>query len=98
MYVDASQQRRGAGRALYGALLPLLREQGLHLALAGITLPNAASVGLHEAHGFEPVGVYREIGFKAGAWRSVGWWQLRLAEFGSGTVPPEPGPPARLPD
>ena len=45
----------------------------------GIALPNDASVRLHEALGFEPVGVYRNIGFKAGAWHDVGWWQLELA-------------------
>lgn len=93
VYVDATAHRRGVGRALYQALLALLAEQGFHMAIAGIALPNAASVGLHEALGFEPIGVYREIGFKHGAWRDVGWWQLRL---GSGATPPaEPLPPAQ---
>lgn len=92
VYVDPADHRRGVGRALYEALLPLLRAQGFHMAVAGITLPNAASVGLHEALGFEPVGVYREIGWKDGAWRDVGWWQLRL---GDGAAPPaEPLAPA----
>ena len=44
-----------------------------------MTLPNANSVGLHEAMGFEPVGTYREVGFKLGAWRDVGWWHCRIA-------------------
>jgi phosphinothricin acetyltransferase len=95
IYVDASYQRRGAGRRLYGALLELLRRQGLRSACAGITLPNEASVGLHEALGFERVGIYRAIGWKAGAWRDVGWWQLQLAA-GDGGPPAEPGPPQRL--
>ena len=86
VYVAASQHGRGIGRALYGELLSLLRDQRLQVACAGITLPNAASVGLHEALGFEPVGVYRRIGFKAGRWRDVGWWQLQLSS--------DPGPPA----
>jgi L-amino acid N-acyltransferase YncA len=93
--VSPAHHGRGIGRALYDALLAGLREQGFQLALAGITLPNQASVALHEAFGFELVGVYRGIGFKAGAWCDVGWWQLRLAPPGGGP-PPEPRPP-RLP-
>jgi phosphinothricin acetyltransferase len=79
VYVAPGAQGRGVGRGLYGALLPALAERGFRSACAGITLPNEASVRLHEAMGFEPVGVYRHIGFKAGAWRDVGWWQLDLA-------------------
>jgi L-amino acid N-acyltransferase YncA len=94
VYVDRTHQRRGVGRALYEALFDELREQGLHLAVAGVTLPNDASVGLHEALGFEPVGVYRGIGWKAGAWRDVGWWWLRLLPADhDGAPPPEPRPP-----
>lgn len=82
VYVGADRRRAGVGRALYTELLGRLRAQGFHVACAGITLPNEASVGLHESFGFEPVGIYREIGWKAGAWRDVGWWQLRLATMG----------------
>ena len=78
VYVDPRQHRRGAGRALYEALFARLGERGYRLALAGIALPNDASIGLHEACGFEPVGVYRRIGFKQGKWWDVGWWQLDL--------------------
>jgi L-amino acid N-acyltransferase YncA len=88
VYVDPAHQRRGIGRALYEALLERLRQQRFHVACAGITLPNAASVGLHESLGFELVGVYRAIGWKAGAWRDVGWWQLRLLPSHDGSVPP----------
>jgi L-amino acid N-acyltransferase YncA len=88
VYVDPARQRAGVGRALYEALFPLLRAQGLHVACAGITLPNPASVGLHEALGFEPVGIYRNIGFKAGAWHDVGWWQRQLLPCDA--PPPEP--------
>jgi len=95
VYVGEGHRRRGVGRALYGALLELLRRQGLQIACAGITLPNDASVALHEACGFEPVGIYRRIGWKAGSWHDVGWWQLRLLRPRDGP-PPEPGPPARL--
>ena len=57
-----------------------MRAQGYRNAYAGITLPNAKSVGLHEAMGFRPVGVYQRVGFKHGAWHDVGYWSLELAE------------------
>jgi phosphinothricin acetyltransferase len=64
------------------------------VACAGITLPNEASVLLHERLGFGAVGVYRRIGWKAGAWRDVGWWQLDLISNGD-EPPAEPlGPGA----
>jgi phosphinothricin acetyltransferase len=95
VYVAAAHQRNGVGRELYGALLGLLRRQGLYVACAGITLPNDASVGLHEALGFERIGVYRRIGFKAGEWRDVGWWQLPLRSA-DGAPPAEPLGPQTL--
>jgi phosphinothricin acetyltransferase len=95
VYVAPHRRRQGIGRALYGALLPLLVRQGLRIVCAGITLPNEASVALHEAFGMQPVGVYRRIGWKFGAWHDVGWWQGELAPANSGP-PAEPGPPARL--
>lgn len=78
IYVSAACPRSGVGRALYGELLARLKAQGLHAAFAGIALPNPASIALHEACGFTPVGVYREVGWKMGAWRDVGWWQRVL--------------------
>lgn len=95
VYVASDQRRRGVGRALYEALLGLLAEQRVRIACAGIALPNRASVALHEALGFQHVGVYRRIGWKAGAWHDVGWWQLELLAP-DGEAPAEPGPPARL--
>lgn len=89
VYVGASARGRGVGRALYGALFERLRERGFRMACAGITLPNEASVGLHESLGFERVGVNPEIGWKDGAWRDVGWYQLELTPAGEGP-PPEP--------
>jgi phosphinothricin acetyltransferase len=62
------------------------------MAVAGMTLPNDASVGLHRALGFEPVGTYRRIGFKHGAWHDVAWVQRALAD---GQDPPADEPPAR---
>jgi phosphinothricin acetyltransferase len=92
-YVEADQRGRGIGRSLYQALLEELREQGFYVACAGITLPNAASVALHEGFGFAPVGVYRRIGWKDGDWQDVGWWQLQLRD--PDRPPAEPGPPRR---
>lgn len=79
VYVAEGQRRQGIGLALYEALFERLRLQRFRVACAGITLPNVASVLLHERLGFSAVGVYRGIGWKAGAWRDVGYWQLDLA-------------------
>jgi len=78
-YVREDARGRGVGRQLYRALLPVLSGLGYCQAFAGIALPNAASVALHESLGFQPIGVYRQVGFKLGAWRDVGWWQKALA-------------------
>ncbi len=92
VYVDEDRRGEGCGRALYVELLERLRRQRFQVACAGITLPNEASVALHESLGFVAVGVYRRIGWKAGAWRDVGWWQLELEPAGEGS-PAEPLPP-----
>lgn len=78
VYVDPACTRQGIGRALYERLLPELAAKGLHAAFAGIALPNPGSIALHEAVGFTPVGIYREVGWKCGGWRDVGWWQRLL--------------------
>lgn len=78
VYVDSLFARGGIGRALYSALFQLLKDRGVHAIFAGIALPNEASIGLHEAMGFTAVGVYREVGWKMGGWRDVGWWQRLL--------------------
>jgi L-amino acid N-acyltransferase YncA len=93
IYMHPDHRGRGLGRALYGELFDRLREQGLFKAYAGILVPNPASEAFHESMGFTLVGVYRKIGYKLGAWRDVGWWQLALQpEVDS---PPEPTlPPA----
>lgn len=87
-YVHESARRLGIARGLYTSLLAVLELQGFRNAYAGITLPNEASVSFHEALGFEPIGVYRKIGYKSGAWRDVGWWQRELANLGKEPAPP----------
>lgn len=97
IYVDPRHQRGGAGRRLYEGLFELMAHQGFRIACAGITLPNDASIALHRALGFEHVGIYRDIGWKAGSWHDVSWWQLRLGADDGGP-PAEPREPQRLPD
>lgn len=77
-YVRDDQHRRGVGSVLYLQLFDLLAAQGFHIAYAGITLPNDASVAFHRALGFEPVGTYRDIGYKFGKWHDVQWLVRRL--------------------
>jgi len=77
-YVRDGWRRTGVGRSLYTSLFAVLRLQGFYNAIAGIALPNPGSVGLHQAMGFQPVGVYRGIGFKCGQWHDVAWYQLVL--------------------
>lgn len=95
VYVAAGEVGQGIGHDLYGELFERLRRQRFRMACAGITLPNDASVALHESLGFVAVGVMREIGWKAGAWRDVGWWQLELAPAGT-EQPPDPLPPEQV--
>jgi L-amino acid N-acyltransferase YncA len=85
VYLENGRRRTGAGRMLYEALFPRLAERGFRMAVAGMTLPNDASVGLHRAVGFEAVGTYRRIGFKHGRWHDVEWTQRAL---GDGEDPP----------
>ncbi len=96
VYISAAHHRRGVGRALYGALFPLLERQGFYEVCAGVTLPNDGSVGLHESLGFTPIGIYRDVAFKFGRWYSVGWWQMSLRERPAGERPAELAAPARL--
>jgi L-amino acid N-acyltransferase YncA len=78
VYLHPQCQRRGLGRGLYTSLFRILVLQGYINAYAGVTLPNPASVGLHQAMGFEQVGVYREVGYKYGEWHDVAWFELLL--------------------
>jgi phosphinothricin acetyltransferase len=90
IYLAEGFHGRGIGRRLYGTLLSVLRNQGYVTAYAGITLPHAASVGLHEALGFRPIGVYPRVGWKKGSWYDVGWWWLPLRIPDDEPVPPVP--------
>jgi phosphinothricin acetyltransferase len=78
VYLELGRRRTGAGRALYEELFTRLANRGYRTAAAGMTLPNDASVGLHKAMGFEPVGTYRQIGWKNNTWHDVAWAQRPL--------------------
>ncbi len=75
VYVRHGLARRGIGSSLYNTLLPSLRTLGVHAVIAGISLPNQASVALHERFGFHKVAHFEEVGFKHNRWVDVGYWQ-----------------------
>ena len=91
VYVHPDFQRRGVSRALYHSLAAILRAQGYCNTVGVIALPNQASVRAHEAVGFRKIGVFENVGFKAGNWRHTGWWQLALRP-----MPEEPMPPRSI--
>lgn len=79
IYIADTARGQGAGRALYATLLEELARRGFHSAVAGVTLPNDASVALHRAFGFRSVGVFEDAGFKLGAWHAIEFFQKPLA-------------------
>ncbi|MCO6436387.1 MAG: N-acetyltransferase [Phycisphaerae bacterium] len=94
LYVRPDCHRQGIGRRIYASLFDLLHTQGFQRVVAGIALPNDASVALHESLGFRFVGAFERVGFKLGRWINVGMWQLSLGEEGT---PQEPTPLRELP-
>jgi L-amino acid N-acyltransferase YncA len=78
VYMERGRRRTGGGRALYEALFDRLARRGFRTAVAGMTLPNEASAGLHRVTGFTHVGTYRRIGWKHGRWHDVAWVQRTL--------------------
>lgn len=98
VYLDPAYHRRGLGRALYSHLFGLLEARGYRTVVAGVTVPNDASIGLHQACGFIQIGIFPGIGWKAGSWRNVAWLYRPLGPVTESAVePPSPGPPVRLP-
>jgi phosphinothricin acetyltransferase len=78
VYLETGRRRSGSGRMLYEALFERLAERGFRTLVAGMTLPNDPSEGLHRAMGFEPIGTFRRVGWKHGQWRDVAWAQRSL--------------------
>jgi phosphinothricin acetyltransferase len=86
VYVAHDRHRQGIGRRLYRTLIAALGEQGFQAVVGKITLPNPASVMLHESFGFIRCGVFSRVGYKHGGWHDVGLYQLDL---GARPNPPE---------
>ncbi|WP_310467278.1 N-acetyltransferase family protein [Sphingomonas sp.] len=90
IYLAADAHGRGIGGQLLARMLDLLTAQGFTTAIAGIALPNPASVALHEKLGFKLTGTYDRTGFKHGQWLDVGHWQRDLAPRAETPAGPRP--------
>jgi phosphinothricin acetyltransferase len=78
IYLAPGAGGRGIGTLLYAALFEALGSEDVHRAYAGVTLPNDASIRIHERFGFRQVGLYQEVGRKFGAYQDVVWLEKRL--------------------
>jgi phosphinothricin acetyltransferase len=78
VYLEQTATGRGLGRELYGALIEALRAQKYHALIGGISIPNPASIALHEKLGFQKIGHFKEVGWKFNQWIDVGYWELLL--------------------
>ncbi|MGI8403112.1 MAG: GNAT family N-acetyltransferase [Gemmatimonadaceae bacterium] len=96
VYVGGEVHRRGVGTALYASLFEVLALQNIRNVYAGITLPNAASEGMHSRAGFRLVGTYHHVGYKFGAWHDVAWFERAILPVV--VYPPEPLPFADIRD
>lgn len=75
VYLHQDQGGQGLGTKLYEKLFELLKDKGFHVVIGGITLPNPASIALHEKFGLTKAGHFKEVGYKFGKWTDVGYWQ-----------------------
>ncbi|WJJ95960.1 GNAT family N-acetyltransferase [Algibacter luteus] len=78
VYVKHTAHGKQIGSKLYAELIRLLKETDLHTVLGVLTVPNDASINLHEKFGFEKVAHLKEVGLKFGEWQNIGIWQLKL--------------------
>jgi L-amino acid N-acyltransferase YncA len=88
VYIHDDYQRKGIAYTLYTALIKILKKQGYNNVYAVINLPNEKSVAFHEKMGFEYFAIYKNVGYKLGKWKNVGWWQLNINEYIPGPEPP----------
>ncbi|WMI65793.1 N-acetyltransferase family protein [Aestuariibaculum sp. YM273] len=79
VYVKHNQHGKQIGSMLYAELLSQLKQTDCRVVLGVLTLPNEASVKLHEKFDFEKVGHLKEVGFKFNTWLDVGIFELKLA-------------------
>jgi L-amino acid N-acyltransferase YncA len=93
IYIHDDYLRANIGRALYDALIDILRRQGYRNVYAVINLPNDRSVRFHESRGFAWFATYENVGYKLGRWKNVGWWQRIINEYND-----EPQAPVKFAD
>jgi L-amino acid N-acyltransferase YncA len=89
-YIHSDFLAAHVGTALYTALFEILKRQGFFNVYAVINLPNDRSVAFHERMGFQYFATYKNVGYKLGKWKNVGWWQLILNEYIDEPPPPVP--------
>lgn len=78
VYLKKEATKMGIGSLLYAALINQLTDFGFHAVIGGISLPNEASVALHEKFGFEKIAQFKEVGYKFKKWIDVGYWELLI--------------------
>lgn len=78
VYLNTRAQKQGIGTQLYQTLFDQLKTEDVHRAYAGITLPNPASIALHQKLGFRSVGVYHEVGRKFDRYWDVEWLEREI--------------------
>ncbi|GHU72530.1 N-acetyltransferase [Spirochaetia bacterium] len=78
LYIKNGMEGKGIGNKLFAHLLEAVKQTDIHVVVAGITLPNEASVAIHEKFGFKKIAQFNEIGFKMDKWLDVGYWELIL--------------------
>lgn len=92
VYIHDNYMQQGIGRALYTALLEILRRQGYRNVYAVINLPNETSVAFHESMGFRWALTFENVGYKLGQWKNVGWWMRQVNNYSGAPAPPTPFP------
>jgi len=88
IYMNNDFKGKGIGRELYQLLFEILKLQEFRNVYGVITLPNQASVAIHESCGFKHFATYENIGYKFGIWHSVGWWKLQINQYNLQPPPP----------
>ncbi|WP_100612015.1 GNAT family N-acetyltransferase [Confluentibacter lentus] len=78
IYLKYDALGKQIGKKMYSELLDQLKKQNYHVVIGGLTLPNDASIKLHEKFGFDKVAHFKEVGYKFNKWHDVGFWQLIL--------------------
>lgn len=78
IYLKPDRIGQGIGMLLYSELIEQIKQLGYRAVIGGISLPNPASIALHEKLGFEKIGHFKEVGYKFSEWIDVGYWELLM--------------------